>query len=136
MVDLVVTAASVVAGATATSEPRIALATITAGQALYRDTTTERVGLADNNSATAAIREVFGIALNGGGVGQPIRVLTAGPYTSGATMAAATVYYLGDTPGAICTVAGLGVGEFPTIIGISFSTTVLDVRLHAAGVAL
>ena len=51
-------------------------------------------------------------------------------------MTAGVAYYLSDTPGGICPVADLATGEYPTIIGIATSTTVLDVKFHASGVAL
>lgn len=136
MADLTVTAASVVAGADAVTETGTLGATVTAGQALYKLSTDNKWYLADNNSATAAVRQATGIALNGGGAGQPVRVLRSGPVTIGATMTAGVAYYLSDTPGGICPVADVGAGEYPGIIGIATSTTVLNVNFQYSGVSL
>ena len=136
MADLTITAANVVAGTNATVRNEILGATVTAGQVVYLDSTDNRIKLADNNSATAAARAPHGIALNGGATGQPVRMLTGGDITIGATMTAGVAYYLSDTPGGICPVADLAAGEYPTIIGIATSTTVLNVAIHSAGVSL
>lgn len=134
MANLTITAASVVAGAGAAIVDAIAAATITAGQALYRDETTGVVGLADGDSGTSQVRAVYGIALNGGAAGQPIRVQRSGPVTIGATLVAGTVYALSRTPGAIAPVADLTTGDYPTVIGMATSTTVLAINIQAAGV--
>lgn len=134
--DLTITAANVVAGSGANVVQGTAGATVTAGQAVYRDDTAGTWKLADNNSGTAALRSPDGVALNGAASGQPLSVLTSGRVTIGATMTAGVAYYLGDTPGGICPVADLASGEYPTIIGIAVSTTVLDVKIHESGVAL
>jgi hypothetical protein len=136
MADLVITAASVVPGTGAKTRAGTAGATITAGQVVYRSTTTLKFGLADNNSVTAAIRSPVGVALHGASDGQPLTILTEGDLTLNAVLTAGVVYYLSDTPGGICPVADLAAGEYPTIIGIAESTTVLNVKLHESGVAL
>jgi hypothetical protein len=136
MADLTITAASVVADANSTTETGVLGATVTAGQALYKDTADSRWKLADNNGASALIRTPTGIALNGGASGQPVRVLRSGDITIGATMTAGVAYYLSDTPGGICPVADVGSGEYPSIIGIAISTTVLKVNFTPSGVAL
>lgn len=136
MADLTITAANVLAGAGAAVSRGVAGATVTAGQSVYLDTADGKWKLADNNSATAAVRAPGGIALNGASNGQPLAVLTEGPITIGAALTAGVAYYLSDTPGGICPVADLGAGEYPTVIGIASSTTVLKVAINSAGVAL
>lgn len=136
MADLTITAASVVAGSGAITVTGTAGATITAGQVVYLDTADSKYKLADNNSATELARTPVGIALHGAALDQPLTILTSGPVTIGATMTAGVAYYLSDTPGGICPVADLLTGEYPSIIGIATSTTVLNVKIHASGVAL
>jgi len=136
MANLAITATSVVASGNSVQRTKLANAAITAGQVVYLDSATDKVGLADNNSATAAIRTVFGIALNGGAANQPIVVHIGGSLTIGATVAKGVAYYLSDTPGGICPVADLASGEYPTVLGIATSTTVLAFDPQAAGVAL
>lgn len=136
MADLSITAANVLAGAGAITERGIAGATITAGQPVYKAASDSKYKLADDNSATAEVRVARGIALNSASDGQPLTILTSGLITIGATMVAQTAYYLGDTPGAICPVADLASGEFPCLLGMSTSTTVLKVDIQAPGGAL
>lgn len=136
MADLSITAANVVAGSNARVVNGIAGATVTAGQVVYRDATTKKFGLADCDSATAGVRVAFGIALNGASDGQPLAVLTEGDITIGATMTAGLAYYLSPTAGGIGVVGDLGSGDYPTLIGIAKSTTVLAVEINASGVAL
>ncbi len=135
MADLTITAANVVASANAVRESGTAGATITAGQLVYLDTTDMKYKLADNNGA-AALRVPNGIALNGAANNQPLVIQKAGDITIGATMTAGVAYYLSDTPGGICPVADLASGEYPCIIGIAKSASLLDVGIHPSGVAL
>ena len=135
MADLTITAANVVASANAVRESGTAGATITAGQLVYLDTTDMKYKLADNNGA-AALRVPNGVALNGAANNQPLVIQKAGDITIGATMTAGVAYYLSDTPGGICPVADLASGEYPCIIGIAKSTSLMDVGIHPSGVAL
>lgn len=136
MADLTITAANVVAGSSAKIEHGTAGATITAGQVVYEDAATNKCGLADSNSATAGVRAVAGIALNGAANNQPLAIHKRGPITIGATLTVGTTYYASETPGGIEPGADLASGEYPTVLGIAISTTVLDVQLQAAGVAI
>ena len=135
MADLSITAANVIAGTSSTSEFGVAGATITAGQAVYYDDSTSKWKLADTDSATAAVRmsSKCGIALNGASSGQPLKVLTKGDITIGATLTAGTTYYLSPTPGGICPLADVLTGDYLTIIGIAKSTTVLNVAINYSG---
>ena len=137
MVDITITAANVVPGNTAKIERGTAGATITAGQVVYLDSaTTGKWQLADTDSATAAVRAAHGVALNSASDGQPISVCTEGPVTIGATIAAGVAYYLSGTPGGICPVADVAAGDYPCLIGMGASTTVLNVGIVYPGVVL
>lgn len=136
MADLTITATSVVAGGNARTVDGTAGATITAGQVVYLDSDAGTYKLADNDSATAAVRSPDGIALNGAASGQPVRVLKAGNITIGATVTAGVAYYLSSTAGGICPVADLGSGDYPTLLGFATSASVIDVNIVEAGVAL
>ncbi len=136
MADLTVTANSVVAGADSTTTSGTAGVTITAGQAVYLDTTTGKWALADADSATVAQRRAAGIALNGAALNQPIKVLTSGDVTIGATVTAGVAYYLSGTAGGICPVADIGTGEYVNLIGIATSATVIRVGIQFPNVAL
>lgn len=136
MADLSITAANVLAQAGAITDVANFGATVTAGQMIYKDTSDGTLKLADNNSATAAARTPLGMALNGGGAGQPCKFIKEGDVAMGAILTAGVAYYLSDTPGGICPVADLASGEYPTVIGIAISTTVLRIKINASGVAL
>jgi hypothetical protein len=137
MADLSITAASVVAGTNAVKENGVAGATVTAGQAVYKDASDSgKFKLADNDSATAAVRSFYGIALHGAANGQPLTVLKEGPITIGATTAIGVVYCLSSTAGGICPSADIATGDYNTIIGIGTSTTVIEVQPLAAGAAM
>lgn len=135
MADLSITAANVVAAASASVKHVTAGATITAGQVVYLDTATNTYKLADCDGA-AALRSPAGIALNGASSGQPLAICYEGAVTIGATLTAGVAYYLSPTAGGICPVADLSAGDYPTIVGIATSTTVLNVKFQESGASL
>jgi hypothetical protein len=136
MTDISITAASVIAGSSAKTISGTLGETITAGQAVYRDSSTRKFKKADANGASEMIRKAIGIALNGGADGQPGEVLTEGDITIGGTLTAGTAYYLSDTPGGICPVADIGSGEYVVLLGLAKSTTVLTVNIQYPAVSL
>lgn len=136
MADLSITAANVVAGSGVKTRQGTAGVAVTAGQTVYKDPTDQKYKLADCDSATAAVRRTTGIALHASANNQPLLVHYDGPLTIGATLAPGVAYYLSPNPGGICPVADLSAGDYPTIIGIAKSASVLDVKLHESGVAL
>lgn len=135
MVDITITPANVKKGTDAQTEQGIAGATITAGQAVWRDTG-NKYQLADNNHATTAARTPRGIALHAAFLDQPLQIQRSGDITIGATVTAGAAFYLSDTPGGICPVADVGSGENVSLIGLAKSTTVLTIDIQAPGVTL
>ena len=75
MTDIVITPASVIAGADASIDFGVAGQAITAGQVVYLETATNKLKLADNNATDIEVRTARGIALNGAADGQPIGVI-------------------------------------------------------------
>jgi hypothetical protein len=136
MADLTITAASVIADPSARVAHGHAGVTVTAGQVVYLDPVTNTYKLADANSATAAARSPAGIALNPAAAGQTLGVAESGLVTIGATLTAGVTYYLSGTPGGIRLVADNTTGDYPSILGIAASTTVLKLKIQEAGVAL
>ena len=136
MADLTVTAANVVAGASASTETGIAGATITAGQAVYKDPADNKFKLADANSGTAEARAFYGIALNNAANGQPITILTAGDYNPGVAVTVGAVYVLSSTPGGIAPVGDLASGWYVTVIGVGTTASNIRVRPNVLGVAV
>jgi hypothetical protein len=136
MVDLTITPTAVLAGSNARTEEGVAGEAITAGQLVYRSSTTHKFMKADTNSVTAEARKPSGVALNGASLDQPIEVQTAGDITIGATLVAGTDYYASDTPGGICPRADVGATENVVLVGLAKSTTVLGLDIQISGVTL
>ncbi len=136
MAALSITASAVVAGSNATRDIGTAGATIAAGQALYLDPATNKWNLADTNSATAEARKATAFALNSASLNQPVSLLKAGDVTMNAVLTPGVAYYLGGTPGSIVPVGDLTTGDYPLLIGLAKSTTVLAVDFQYPGVAL
>jgi hypothetical protein len=124
-----ITPASVV-GLEGDKVQRTAGGTITAGQ-VVRISGTAVIAAVNDNAANAA---AYGIALNGGGTGQPIVVQTNGDITIGGTVAVGKFYALG-TAGGIIPVDDIAGGEFTTIIGVGISATAIRLSIKAGGVA-
>lgn len=129
MVDIVVTAANVQSGANSESVPGKAGAAVTAGQVVYRDPDTLKFLPADANAAGASARAAFGVALNSAGNNQPLFVQTKGDITIGAVLVPNTIYLLSDTAGGIKPAADQDPGDYPTIIGIAISASVLRLAM-------
>jgi hypothetical protein len=136
MADLTITAANVVAGSNASKESGTAGEAITAGQAVYKDSTTGKYMKADSNSATAEARQARGIALHAASNNQPLTIQKGGDITIGATLTAGVAYYLSDTAGGICPVADVGSGEYVCLLGIAKSASVLAIGIQFPNVAL
>lgn len=136
MADLTITPASVVAGVNATVERGSFGEAVTAGQVVYKSSTTQKYMKADSNSVTVEARRGLGIALNGGSLDQPAQIQKAGKITLGATLTAGSDYYLSDTPGGICPRADVGTGEYVCFLGLAESTSVLDLDIQFPNVSL
>lgn len=136
MVDIVITPGSVVAGSNAKKTPGTAGATVTAGQTVYRDATSKKFLLADSDSATAGVRDVFGIALHGASLDQPLMVQTEGDINLGATLVVGKTYILSDTPGGIMPIEDVEIGDYTTVIGVASSTSNLKMKIVAGEAAV
>ncbi len=110
-------------------------ATITAGQAVYLDSSTNTWKLADND-LSAAGANARGIALNGAGSGQPVRVQTNGPVTLGAAaaMTIGETYCVDTVAGSIVPIADVGAAERVTILGVASTAAILVLKINATGV--
>lgn len=134
MADLSITAASVakVSGNVFTDTSAVA---ITAGQAIYKDTSgtsdVMRLADADASATTAAVK---GIALHACAAGQPITYQIDGDITIGATPTVGQVYVLSATAGGIAPVSDLTANWYTSIIGVGKSSTVLKLGLNPTGV--
>lgn len=136
MTDISITAANVAQGSNAIVKPVAFGVAVVAGKALVKDPATNKYVLADNNHATAALRVHDGIALNGGGDGQPGDMQVSGDITIGATLTPGVSYWLSDTAGGICPYADVGSGERAVLVGVAISASVLRLARVDSGTAL
>jgi hypothetical protein len=106
MADLTVTAASVL-WTSGTKQTGVAGATVTAGQAVYLDSTTSTLKLAQSDG-TAAEADAVGVALHAAGSGQPLVYASQGALINiGATTTKATTYVVSATAGGVAPQADL-----------------------------
>lgn len=133
MADVSYTAGNVVASAGAVLDEGTAGETITAGMALYVNSTGNgRLKKAINTSANAA--NVVGHALQGASDGQPLKYIKSGSLTLGAGLTKGSSYYCSPTAGGISDSTGVASTRYRTFLGIATSTTVLKVWTLASGV--
>jgi hypothetical protein len=131
MADLVVTAGNVLW----TSGTRItgtAGAAVTAGQAVYLDSTTSTLKLAQSDG-TSAEADAVGIALHAAGTGQPLVYAAQGSVINiGATTAKTTTYFVSDTAGGVAPQADVVTSTWKIVrLGYATATTgtfVVDIR--------
>jgi hypothetical protein len=137
MANLAITAANVLASATAIRGSGIAGAAITAGQPLYADATdSNKLKPADAN-VSAATANVVGIALNNAAAGQPVSyVVRDSNFVSGGMMTVGAVYALSATAGSMNPVADQASGDFSTVVMVAKSATVAVLAPIVSGAAL
>jgi hypothetical protein len=127
MADLTITAANVVPESNAVLMQGTAGATITAGQALYIDATTNTLKLAQADG-TAAEAAAVGIAVNGASSGQPVIYQTGGDLALG-TGTNAVVYVVSATAGGIAPNADITTtGHRKTILATGIGSN--KVKVH------
>lgn len=136
MADLVITAANVAKGTGATTADGIAGASITAGQAVYLDSSTNTVKLADADTAGATAGVAVGIALHAAASGQPIKYQTGGQITIGATVTVGRVYIVSSNAGGIAPDADALTGWYKTILGVGITTAIIAMGIQVSGVAV
>ena len=138
MADITVTAANVsvdTAYPSSLEKGYNAGATITAGQAVYLDSSNEWQ-LSDANGA-AALRTVAGVALHASLDGQPLVVaLPPTVLNIGATVAVGTIYVSSGTAGGIGPSTDLVTGWYTTIVGVALTAAKLRLICYASGVAV
>jgi hypothetical protein len=131
MSDLSVTAANVDPADNAIIINGTAGATITAGQSIYKDSTDNKIKLADADSSLATAAAV-GISLNGASDDQPIQYQSSGDIDIGATLTVGEIYLVSDTAGRIAPEADVGSGGWVTILGVATATDNLKMGLFAS----
>ncbi len=136
MADLSITAANVTPRGGAPLLRGVAGAAIAAGEAVYLDPADGKYKLADCDSATVAARTPAGIAINGAAIGQPVTIQNGGELNVGTVLTPGAAYYLSPNPGKLCPVGDVLTGDFPVIMGIARSNSILRIGILEALVAL
>jgi hypothetical protein len=110
--------------------------TITAGQGIFKNTTTNAVGLADADHGTAMNRIGYGIALNGGASGQPIQFAKGrgGTINIGGTVVVGATYFFDETAGGIGLYSDLASGSRVVRAGYGTAAAVFNVDILDYGV--
>ena len=106
--------------------------TITAGMCVYEDTATSTWKPARANAAATSAASA--IALCGASSGQQMVIQEAGSITIGGTVVAGIVYCVSDAvAGEIIPSADYGSGDYPAVIGVASSTSVIQLGFIAPG---
>jgi len=141
MADLSQTAANVKIGSQDTPTRLVQYGeAVTQGQPLYRNTTDGKYYRCDAND-TAAKAVVAAIALTPGGVDEwglaalPSNVPSRSLVNLGATLAVGTHYGVSATVGAIAPIADIISTQFPAVIGVAVSASLLDFQPSISTVA-
>jgi hypothetical protein len=125
--DLTVTAASVIPGPNADTITGVAGVTITAGQIVYLESSsnTWKLADADASAATSGSGGAIGLAAGGASTGQQfVVVLSDDNLTVGGTLLmTAPIYVLSGTAGGIAPIADLAAADYPVVLLIARSTT-------------
>lgn len=133
MTDITITPANVTPGTGAVIGQGTAGATITAGQAVYRDSTDGLLKLADADAVDTA--DAAGIALHGASSGQPLQYQYGGVINIGATVSVGETYALSATPGGVCPEADLMIGDYVSLLGVGVSASAIKLGLLVSNIA-
>lgn len=136
MADIVITPASVIASAAANIRKEYtAAATITAGQAVYLNTSNAWALLDLNAAATGnGISDLRGIALHGAASGQPLAVcMSDTDFTPGGTLTNGLAVYGSNTAGGITQGDIPTTGAYPVVLGIAKSASKMNLQPFASG---
>jgi len=132
MADLVITASNVVPNTEAVVREGTADDVITAGKWVYKDAADNNyIKLADAD--TEAMSQVVGMAVTGSSPGQPVKYVESGDVTIGSGFTEGIFYALSATAGGTAPLGDLTTGQYVTYVGMTKSSTVFSIKVHATG---
>lgn len=135
MADLTITAASVIQGSNAVVVHGTAGASITAGDAVYKDSADSEWKLADNNDTDLKSgSNGFGIALHAAEDGQPLSVQTQGNIDLGATLSVGETYIVSANAGKIADIGDATTNTYMTYVGYADAADNLVMAIGHTGV--
>jgi hypothetical protein len=108
-------------------------ATLTAGQLVYKDSSTGKF-LGCDCDDTAVKAAVVGITLNGAANNQPIRVQTGGAVNPGGTVVVGEIYVASGTAGGIAPKGDLAQNDYVSIFGVGITSSKIQIRINVSGV--
>ena len=136
MADLTVAAANVVADYQAKIKTGVAGEAISAGEALYIDSTdSDELKLAKHDG-TAAEADAVGIALADAADAATVTYITEGELALGGVLTAGVVYGLSAVYGAIAVISDAGSADYVTVLGVAKSAATLEVKIVVSGATL
>lgn len=125
---------AIVAGSDVETRDYLAGVAIVAGAVVYADSAdNNRLKLGATTSLTTSA--VVGVALNGAGVNQPVKVCSKGTLTGTATLVVGEPYFVSATAGSVQPSADIGAGQFSAFAGFARGTTTFYVNVVAAKIA-
>lgn len=129
------TAVKLVSGPT---EQITAGAAVAGGQIVYEEAASSKAKLSDNDSATAEVRAIKGMALHAAATDQPLKIAKNGAIVDvgAAVLTAGVDYYVSGTAGAICPRADVTTGDDPLRVGMATTTSYLQLDFADPGVTL
>ena len=133
MADRIITAANVVAAASAQMGEATSGEAIDAGEIIFFDgADSDKAKLADANDSAKIVAR--GMALNSApGADQPVSYIISGEVTVGATspaMAAGDIFILSATPGKMAPASDAATGWYVVAFAVAKSATVLEVSFE------
>lgn len=135
MAALVQTAANVGIGGSNTQISRAqAGEAVTQGNSVYLKTSDKKYWKADADTAAEAV--VAGMVMTPAGADGWFVLATDGPVITGGTMTVGVDYYLHTGAGGMGLIGELTTGDFATRLGKAITTTVLDLDIDVATVAI
>ena len=136
MADISITGPVTPTGSLAFTDRGLALVSITAGQAVYKDSATSG-GLRLCDSSAAASAEAVGIAVCSAAVGEVCTYATNGATITqtGVTFAKNIALFVSTNAGGLAPQADVSSGLYGCCLGIGLSTTTFKVQIQISGVA-
>lgn len=128
--DLSITATNVIPSSAAVIQTGTAGEALTAGQLVYKKAGDRKFYKADCDSATAEVRDVYGIAVTSSATGAPVSIvlqddalqIAASGLTNG------TIYLLSATAGGLAPAADATTGWRVTVVAVAKSATTIAFR--------
>lgn len=128
--DLSITATNVIPSSAAVIQTGTAGEALTAGQLVYKKATDRKFYKADCDSATAEVRDCYGIAVTSSGAGAPVSVVIEDPslQIAASGLTNGTIYILSATAGGLAPAADATTGWYVTVVAVAKSATTIAFR--------